>query len=76
MELILLEKSLTWATWATKLKLRLVTAVTSCCHSARPPLPTPPTWLRSKSVAPSWKKQLLSVKLRLKAVLPNWPSWK
>ncbi len=28
------------------------------------------------SVAPSWKKQLLTVNRRLKAALPNWPSWK
>ena len=29
-----------------------------------------------KSVAPSWKKQQLTVNRRLKAALPNWPSWK
>jgi hypothetical protein len=73
MELILLEKVANLGNLGDKVKVK---AGTSCCHSARPPLPTPPTWLRSKSVAPSWKKQLLTVNRRLKAALPNWPSWK
>lgn len=76
MELILLEKVANLGNPGRQSKVKVVTAVTSCCLSARPSLPTPSTWLRSKSVAPSWKKLLPSVKLRLKAALPNWPSWK
>jgi hypothetical protein len=76
MQLILLEKVANLGNLGDKVTLRPVTAVTTCCHSARPPLRPLPTWLRSKSVALSWKKQQQTRKHRLKAALPNWPSWK
>lgn len=76
MQLILLEKVTNLGNLGDKVNVKAGTVVTTCCLTAKLPLRPLPTWLRSKSVALSWKKPQQTVKLRLKAVPPNWLSWK
>ena len=55
MQLILLEKVANLGNLGDKVNVRPATVVTTCCHTAKPPLQPLPTWLRLKSVVLSWK---------------------
>jgi ribosomal protein L9 len=76
MQLILLEKVANLGNLGDKVNVKAGYGRNYLLPFGKATAATPPTWLRSKSVALSWKKQQQTVKHRLKAALPNWLSWK
>ena len=58
MDIILLEKIDNLGNIGDRVKVKSVTAATTCCPRARPPWQRRPTSRSSSSAAPSWKPGL------------------
>ena len=76
MQLILLEKVANLGNLGDKVNVKAGYGRNYLLPYGKATAATPANLLRSKSVAPSWKRSQQTRKLRLKLALPNWLSWK